>query len=129
MSEDENRIDLFQRKPSELRKYRAYTYKLAQEYGSVMEFVLKERLQWNDLTPGSSPFDDPGILVAMFFPIRSMFVLSCFNIDWSIEQMTQRSCTMTGLTGSIRQLSILSYGRSSISRMTRMPTISRQLHV
>ncbi|MCJ1305604.1 hypothetical protein MMC08_008419, partial [Hypocenomyce scalaris] len=49
-----NRIDLFQRVPSDLRRYLAYNAKLKKEYGSVMNFVLKERLQWSDLTPKSS---------------------------------------------------------------------------
>ncbi|RYP24762.1 hypothetical protein DL765_000308 [Monosporascus sp. GIB2] len=42
----DNRLDLFQRVPSELRRYLAYTWKLRQEYGSVMNFVLTQRLQW-----------------------------------------------------------------------------------
>jgi hypothetical protein len=41
-----NRIDLFQRIPSELRRYLAYNWALKQQYGSVMEFVLQERLGW-----------------------------------------------------------------------------------
>jgi len=41
-----NRLDLFQRVPSELRRYLAYNWKLKQDYGSVMNFVLAERLQW-----------------------------------------------------------------------------------
>ncbi|MCJ1380595.1 hypothetical protein MMC17_003703 [Xylographa soralifera] len=54
-----NRIDLFQRIPSDLRRYLAYNYKLRKEYGSVMNFVLKERLQWTDFTPSSSePFSE-----------------------------------------------------------------------
>ncbi|KAF2093632.1 hypothetical protein NA57DRAFT_61338 [Rhizodiscina lignyota] len=54
-----NRIDLFERRPTDLRKYRQYTHKLAQDYGSVMNFVLKERLQWTDLTPRGAPFTIP----------------------------------------------------------------------
>ena len=56
-----NQLDIFQRVPSDLRRYLAYTYKIKQEYGSVMNFVLKERLRWDDLTPRSStPFEHPG---------------------------------------------------------------------
>ncbi|KAI9854157.1 MAG: hypothetical protein M1824_000576 [Vezdaea acicularis] len=55
-----NRIDLFQRVPSDLRRYRAYTWSLTQQYGSVMNFVQNERLHWKDLAPRSStPFGDP----------------------------------------------------------------------
>ena len=34
-----NRIDLFQRVPSDLRKYLEFNLKLKQQYGSVMEYV------------------------------------------------------------------------------------------
>jgi hypothetical protein len=41
-----NRLDLFERIPSDLRRYHAYNWKLKQEYGSVMEFILSQRLHW-----------------------------------------------------------------------------------
>lgn len=47
------------RKPSELRRYRHYTWELVRNYGSIMDFVLKERLKWDDLTPRGSPFTNP----------------------------------------------------------------------
>lgn len=55
-----NRIDKFVRKPSELRRYRHYTWELVRNYGSIMDFVLKERLKWLDLTPEGCPFTNPG---------------------------------------------------------------------
>ncbi|MCJ1281037.1 hypothetical protein MMC26_000355 [Xylographa opegraphella] len=62
-----NRIDLFQRIPSDLRKYLAYNFKLKKEYGSVMDFVLKERLQWTDLTPSfSEPFSEPADIKILY---------------------------------------------------------------
>ncbi|KAL9122658.1 MAG: hypothetical protein Q9187_000780 [Circinaria calcarea] len=65
--EETNRIDLFHRVPSDLRRYMDYNAKLKREYGSVMDFVVKERLQWTDLRPkGPTPFSDP---------------------DWSIEDV------------------------------------------
>ena len=57
---DENRIDHFIRKPSDLRRYREYCDKLVKEYGSVMAFVMQERLRWHDLTPAGQPFSDDG---------------------------------------------------------------------
>ncbi|TKA39939.1 hypothetical protein B0A54_10290 [Friedmanniomyces endolithicus] len=42
----ENRPDLFQRVPSDLRLYKEYCAKLVEEYGSVMRFVVEERLGW-----------------------------------------------------------------------------------
>ena len=44
----DNRLDLFQRVPSDLRRYLAYNWKLRKEYGSVMEFVLSQRLWWKE---------------------------------------------------------------------------------
>ncbi|RYO74812.1 hypothetical protein DL764_010695 [Monosporascus ibericus] len=54
----DNRLDLFQRVPSELRRYLGYTWKLRQEYGSVMDFVLTQRLQWEmPMVPKGKPFE------------------------------------------------------------------------
>ena len=36
-----------------------YNAKLKREYGSVMNFVVQERLQWPNLTPSAPPFKDP----------------------------------------------------------------------
>ena len=59
----DNRLDLFLRVPSDLRRYRQYTHKLIEDYGSIMNFVMRERLRWTDLTPHSAPFTDPGATV------------------------------------------------------------------
>lgn len=56
-----NRLDLFERLPSDLRRYRKYCAKLEREYGTVMEFVMQERLRWTDLTPKREPFTEPGL--------------------------------------------------------------------
>ncbi|KAI0203748.1 hypothetical protein F4808DRAFT_386195 [Astrocystis sublimbata] len=54
----DNRLDLFQRKPSELRRYLEYNWKLKQDYGSVMNFILTQRLQWDvPITPKGKPFE------------------------------------------------------------------------
>jgi hypothetical protein len=60
-----NRIDRFQRVPSELRKYLEYMAQIKAEYGSVMRFVVKERLGWGDgsledLRPRGGPFEYAG---------------------------------------------------------------------
>ncbi|TDZ28346.1 N-acetylglucosamine-induced protein 1 [Colletotrichum spinosum] len=55
-----NRLDLFQRKPSELRRYRLFIHQLVQEHGSLMEFVLKSRLGWEEpLKAKGKPFAFP----------------------------------------------------------------------
>lgn len=57
---DQNRIDLFQRVPSDLRRYHAFISKIKKDFGSVMTFVLNERLRWKSLTPSGPPFSNPG---------------------------------------------------------------------
>ncbi|KAF2418681.1 hypothetical protein EJ08DRAFT_643002 [Tothia fuscella] len=51
-----NRIDLFRRKPSDLRCYRNYVHNLKNEYGSVLYHIQHNLLQWPDLTPQGAPF-------------------------------------------------------------------------
>ncbi|KAJ5130374.1 uncharacterized protein N7515_006413 [Penicillium bovifimosum] len=57
-----NRIDRFQRVPSELRKYLEYMAHIKAEYGSVLRFMVKERLGWDDgngkaVKPRGGPFE------------------------------------------------------------------------
>ncbi|KAI1075799.1 hypothetical protein F5B20DRAFT_558684 [Whalleya microplaca] len=54
----DNQLNLFQRAPSELRQYLDYVWKLKQDYGSVMEFILTQRLQWAaPVVPRGNPFE------------------------------------------------------------------------
>ncbi|KAI9871152.1 MAG: hypothetical protein M1823_008531, partial [Watsoniomyces obsoletus] len=50
-----NRLELFRRLPSDLRRYRHYIYNLNRYYGSVLAFVQQERLHWKDAVPSSDP--------------------------------------------------------------------------
>ncbi|KAI9890377.1 MAG: hypothetical protein M1814_004163 [Vezdaea aestivalis] len=64
-----NRIDRFQRVPSDLRRYWEYNWNLKSQYGSVMNFVLQERLRWDrkDLLPkGPAPFADSGDIKILY---------------------------------------------------------------
>jgi hypothetical protein len=55
-----NRLELFQRRPSDLRRYKAFTYNLAKRYGSVANFILSQRLGWEaPLQPKGKPFQEP----------------------------------------------------------------------
>lgn len=55
----ENRLELFQRVPSDLRRYKAFTFKLARQYGSIAAFVLRERLRWQEpIQPRAPPFQN-----------------------------------------------------------------------
>lgn len=50
---------MFHRVPSDLRKYRQYTHKLIKEYGSILNFIVRERLHWPDLKQKGAPFEYP----------------------------------------------------------------------
>ena len=54
-----NRLDLFQRVPSQLRRYLAYTWQLRRDYGSIMDFILAVRLRWEApvVPAGRRPFE------------------------------------------------------------------------
>lgn len=48
-----NRLEQFKRVPSELRRYRKYIADVKASHGSVMEFILRERLGWNGVVPSN----------------------------------------------------------------------------
>ncbi|KAF2675854.1 hypothetical protein K458DRAFT_425168 [Lentithecium fluviatile CBS 122367] len=52
-----NRVDFFHRVPSELRRYRQFTHRLIKEYGSIMNFIVNERLQWKSMVARGRPFE------------------------------------------------------------------------
>ncbi|KAL8802355.1 MAG: hypothetical protein Q9200_006607 [Gallowayella weberi] len=57
---EDNQLDRFVRVPSDHRRYLEYNSQLKKEHGSVMNFVVKERLCWPDLNPkDTAPFNDP----------------------------------------------------------------------
>ncbi|KAL8853586.1 MAG: hypothetical protein Q9221_001572 [Calogaya cf. arnoldii] len=57
---EDNQLDRFVRVPSDHRRYLEYNAQLKKKHGSVMDFVLKERLQWTDLEKKDpAPFRDP----------------------------------------------------------------------
>ncbi|KPI41225.1 N-acetylglucosamine-induced protein 1 [Cyphellophora attinorum] len=54
-----NRIDKFQRMPSQLRAYLKYMWSLKKEHRTVMDHVKTHRLQWEDVMPlGKKPFEE-----------------------------------------------------------------------
>lgn len=74
-----NKIDQFQRVPSDLRKYLEYTAKIKAAYGSILDYVVKNRLQWEDnLEPkGSTPFENPGMLCSCLpYPVQLVAISS-----------------------------------------------------
>lgn len=59
--QDENRLQDFKRVPSQLHKYRKYIADVKREHGSIMNYILKERVHWANLTPNGAPFTNPGV--------------------------------------------------------------------
>lgn len=54
----QNKLHTFQRVPSELRRYKAYTANLVKTYGSVANFIFGERLKWEPpVKPRGGPFE------------------------------------------------------------------------
>ena len=60
-----NDIGRFQRFPSDLRKYLESMFHIKQKYGSVMEFVLTQRLHWDQesLKPRGAAFEYDGMAI------------------------------------------------------------------
>lgn len=54
-----NRLELFRRVPSELRRYKEFIHGLIRSHGSVGSFILDERLGWSTpVTPRDGPFEN-----------------------------------------------------------------------
>jgi hypothetical protein len=52
----DNRLEDFTRVPSDLRAYRQFCADVAESHGSLLSFILKERLGWQ-LESGNAPAD------------------------------------------------------------------------
>lgn len=63
-----NRLDGFRRVPSQLHRYRKFTADLVREYGSIMAFILSERLHWSSppVPSDSPPFTNPADYKILF---------------------------------------------------------------
>lgn len=66
----DNRLDLFRRVPSQLRRYLEYTWKLKREHGSVMDFVLSERLRWAPAPAAGDDDAEKGVVITTNSTIR-----------------------------------------------------------
>ena len=63
-----NELERFQRVPSQLRRYKAYTHHQAAAYGSVAAFILGERLRWQEpIVARGLPFQHPDDDVRIIF--------------------------------------------------------------
>lgn len=121
-----NRVERFHRVPSDLRKYLEYTSKIKAQYGSVMRFVVKERLCWgdgdaDDLKPKGRPFEFDGTATSTFLSSR---ISSGETADPPVPvQRISESYTTTGRMGSPQTSSIWWCGLSLSWRMIQPPTI------
>lgn len=89
-----NRIDLLSRVPSDLRRYKQFLAEVMERYGSIMKFIITERLNWDGeggmIPKGAEVFEDPGGL-------NDGLKMCCYmKTNQSAEQAISRSCTMTG---------------------------------
>lgn len=64
--QETNQIDKFRRSPLDHRKYLEYMFGLKKKYGSVMDFVRDERVEWTDLEPRGKAFENPGTANCVF---------------------------------------------------------------
>lgn len=85
-----NRIDKFRRSPLSHRKYLSYMHDLKSNYGSVMDYVRDERLQWTDMEPKAEAFHDPGRSTNLMSLVYWILIL--------MAQMMLKSSTMIGPT-------------------------------
>lgn len=53
LNPETGQIHQFHRNPSSLRAYLEYIYQLKQKYGSILAFMQKERLGWDDVVPSA----------------------------------------------------------------------------
>ncbi|KAK5663273.1 hypothetical protein OQA88_3700 [Cercophora sp. LCS_1] len=54
----DNTIHLFQRVPSELRRYKAFIWDLKRQYDGVLNYILSQRLGWpSPIVPRGKPFE------------------------------------------------------------------------
>lgn len=77
-----NDIGKFQRLPSDLRRYLEYMFYLKQKYGSIMDFVVSERLHWDQeggLKPRGGPFEYDG--TSLLFTWRCHLANGPMSID------------------------------------------------
>lgn len=51
----ENKLEDFKRYPSDLRRYLVWSQKTKADYGSITNFVLKERLEWTPTDAKATP--------------------------------------------------------------------------
>ena len=86
MWSESNRVDKFHRMPSELRRYRQFTHRLEKDYGSIMNFIVNERLKWGSMEPKGKPFELDGMCTCVltigipaYRPIEDIKIL--YN-DW-----------------------------------------------
>lgn len=57
-----NRLHALRRRPSDLRRYREFVWRLARDWGSVMAYMLRARLRWDEpvVPSGRALFEDAG---------------------------------------------------------------------
>lgn len=52
---DSNQLEELKRRPSDLRRYLAWSHNIKQQYGGITNFVIQERLKWRPLSNEGTP--------------------------------------------------------------------------
>jgi hypothetical protein len=56
---ERNDLAAFKRLPSFFRRYLFFLHSIKASHGSVMNFIMQERVKWTDVKPQEAPFRDP----------------------------------------------------------------------
>ena len=66
-----NRLELFERRPSDMLKYQAWTKEIRQRFPNITDYILTEKLHWTPVQPvttSSPPIFEPESLVPFEIP-------------------------------------------------------------
>jgi len=67
-----NRLEVFKRVPSDLRRYRFFLANIKASHGSVMGFIMRERVRWVDVAPNAGPFRDECMYVWLCYLVACL---------------------------------------------------------
>ncbi|KAH0371006.1 hypothetical protein KCU65_g2176, partial [Aureobasidium melanogenum] len=76
-----NRLELLKRRPSDLRRYIAWSSETKAEYGTITNFVIQKRLHWTPL-PSSTPGEPPKFEFRNPIPFKDQDDFRILRNDW-----------------------------------------------
>ncbi|KAI4721358.1 hypothetical protein E4T48_02452 [Aureobasidium sp. EXF-10727] len=76
-----NRLEKLKRRPSDLRRYIAWSSETKAEYGTITNFVVQKRLHWTPL-PSTTPGDPPTFKFRDPIPFKVQDDFRILKNDW-----------------------------------------------